>query len=355
MNGELLVNCFSSACVASRPVTRMMLSLLLALSSTASFDEWKRRHGVAYASRAEETARRIAFDANVAAVEERALGWESAMESPFADQTPDEFNVRNGYLAALRTSSRATSEHTVSGRTLPDAMDWRDHGLVTAVKNQGACGACWAFSTIASIEGQHAKAVGNLTSLSEENVIDCVKGVRRPGHLPCCHGCKGGLMDDAFYYLTHNESGGVDTELAYPYSKLHPPSGLKCTFKRTGVGATIGGYVDVPAGNESALLDAVATVGPISVAVDAGIGWQLYHRGILHPRLCSSKPGRMNHAVTVVGYGTDHGTDYWIIKNSYGAHYGEHGYVRLLRGKNACGVANAASYPNDIRLVEERV
>ena len=101
------------------------------------------------------------------------------------------------------------------------------------------------------------------------------------------------------------------------------------------------------AGDEDALLDAVATVGPISIAVDASMAWQLYFGGIMHGVLCSSNPKKMDHGVAIVGYGTEHGTDYWIIRNSWGAGWGEHGYVRIVRGKNACGLANAASYPTD--------
>ena len=152
-------------------------------------------------------------------------------------------------------------------------------------------------------------------------------------------------MDDAFAYLEQKQNGGIDTEAAYPYKGR---AGT-CAYKPDAVGATINGYVDIPPGNESALLDAVATVGPVAVAVDAAIGWQLYHGGIMHPVLCSSKQGKMDHGVTVVGFGTEKGKDYWIIKNSWGPGWGEKGFLRLLRGKNACGVANAASYPKDIK------
>ena len=95
-------------------------------------------------------------------------------------------------------------------------------------------------------------------------------------------------------------------------------------------------------------MDAVANVGPVSVGVDASLAWQLYFGGVLKTLdglLCSSNPSKMDHGVAVVGYGTDNGVDYWIVKNSWGSSWGEKGYVRLIRGKNACGIANSASYP----------
>lgn len=118
-----------------------------------------------------------------------------------------------------------------------------------------------------------------------------------------------------------------------------------CNFKSSGVGGKINSYTDVK--DEKTLLDAVNTVGPISVGVDASFGWQLYGGGVMDPWPligCSSNPSKMDHGVAVVGYGTE-SKDYWIVKNSWGASWGEKGYLRLVRNKNACGVANGASYP----------
>ena len=96
--------------------------------------------------------------------------------------------------------------------------DWRDHNLVNPVQNQGSCGSCWAFSTIVSIEGAHAKATGDLVKLSEQNLVDCVKGQHDPSNgQSCCNGCRGGLMNDAMQYVIDKQSGGVDTEAAYGY------------------------------------------------------------------------------------------------------------------------------------------
>ena len=159
---------------------------------------------------------------------------------------------------------------------------------------KGACGSCWAFSTVVSLEGQHAKTSGKLVPLSEQNLVDCVKGIKLPNETEsCCMGCQGGLMDDAFQYVITKQSGAIDTEAAYPYTGR---AGT-CAYDAKNAGASITGWTDVTPGDEAALLDAVATVGPVSIAVDASIGWQMYFGGILKPTLCSSNPKKMDHGV----------------------------------------------------------
>jgi len=237
---------------------------------------------------------------------------------------------------------KSNNVHKISGAAAPTSVDWRTKGLVTDVKNQGSCGSCWAFSTVVSLEGQNAKKTGKLVSLSEQNLVDCVKNEKLANQTDtCCDGCKGGLMDFAFQYMIDHQSGTIDTEASYGYKGVD----RKCAYSKANAGATITKYVDIPAGDEDALLDAVANVGPISVGVDAGIGWQLYFGGVMGTLLCSSNPSKMDHGVAIVGFGTDGGKDYWIVRNSWGASWGEKGYVRLVRGKNACGIANGASYP----------
>lgn len=314
----------------------------------ANFEEWAAAYGKSYASADAEAAARAAFAANADLVRSHHLSGSAGVRfhlNEYADLHSSEFNERNGFDPSM-TYAKPSTTHVASGVTAPDSVDWRDHGLVGDVKNQGACGSCWAFSTVVSIEGQHAKANnGNYVSLSEQNLVDCVKGEKLPSDQgECCSGCRGGLMDDAFQYLIDHESGGIDTETAYPYTGR---SG-SCSFDASKDGASIGGWTGIKQGDEDALLDAVATVGPVSIAVDAAMGWQLYHGGIMHPVLCSSNPKKMDHGVAIVGYGTENGTDYWIIRNSWGANWGEKGYLRIVRGKNACGLANYASYPTQV-------
>jgi len=215
----------------------------------------------------------------------------------------------------------------------PDRVDWRDQGYVTPVKNQGACGSCWAFSSTGALEGQHMRRIGQLVSLSEQNLVDCSRAFGN-------NGCSGGLMDFAFEYVKNNS--GVDTESSYPYKAAD----AKCKFTRQNVGAKDTGFVDIPEGDEDALKDAVASQGPISIAIDAShSSFQLYKRGVYYEPACSSE--NLDHGVLIVGYGTDpdHG-DYWIVKNSWGPLWGEEGYIRMSRNKhNHCGVASKASYP----------
>merc|ERR1712003_65348 len=197
---------------------------------------------------------------------------------------------------------------------LPAEVDWRTQGYVTPVKNQGQCGSCWAFSTTGSLEGQHFKKTGKLVSLSEQNLVDCSTKFGN-------HGCNGGLMDYAFKYIKSN--GGIDTEESYPYKAKNG----KCHFSKSDVGATDTGFVDIPEGDEAALQKAVATVGPISVAIDAShFSFQFYHSGVYNEKHSSSS--QLDHGVLAVGYGTYQGTAYWLVQNSWGPSWGMKGYIR---------------------------
>jgi len=215
--------------------------------------------------------------------------------------------------------------------SFPESVDWRRRGAVTPVKDQGHCGSCWAFSATGALEAMHHRDTGVLTSLSEQNLMDC--SVR--------HGCKGSWPDAAFQYIKDN--GGIDTENSYPYEAKEN----RCRYNPRNRGASDYGFMDLPRGSEYSLMTAIATQGPCSVAIDNEHQSFHYYRGGVYrePECSSNKP---THAVLVVGYGVDEasGSAYWLVKNSWAESWGERGYIKIARDENnMCGIASHASYP----------
>lgn len=253
----------------------------------------------------------------------------------YGDMTSQEFvAVMNGYKQNVTKSvcSKFNPPMNVKLTDLPDSVDWRKEGYVTEIKDQGQCGSCWSFSTTGSLEGQNFKKTGNLVSLSEKNLMDCSKPEGNQG-------CQGGLMDQAFAYVIKNK--GIDTEKSYPYK----PKNGKCEFDASNIGATETSCMDIGQGSEDDLQSAVATVGPISVAIDASHpSFQMYRSGVYNERRCSSK--RLDHGVLAVGYGSEGSKDFWLVKNSWGDSWGQEGYIMMSRNKdNQCGIATSASFP----------
>ncbi|EDO46465.1 predicted protein [Nematostella vectensis] len=303
------------------------------LSQDRQWHAWKDFHGKTYTGE-EEDLRRAIWNDNLEIVKKHNAENHSYKldMNHFADLTVTEFKQRfMGYRAASNSTGGSTFL-PLSNVQLPAEVDWRDKGFVTAVKNQGQCGSCWAFSSTGSLEGQHFRKTGKLVSLSEQNLVDCSK---KYGN----NGCEGGLMDYAFKYIKNND--GIDTEQSYPYTARDG----QCHFKPGSVGATVTGYTDVQRGSEGDLQSAVATVGPISVAIDAGhSSFQLYKTGVYSEPDCSST--QLDHGVLAVGYGAEDGKDYWLVKNSWGEGWGMNGYIKMSRNKdNQCGIATQASYP----------
>lgn len=261
----------------------------------------------------------------------------------FGDLTNAEFNrIYNGYKMDLKRLSKSNSTLFIADPNfVPSndsaAVDWRRQGAVTKVKNQGDCGSCWSFSATGSLEGQHHLSGKPLVSLSEQNLMDCTEENTKYKNSACL----GGTMDKAFQYIIDNK--GVDTEASYPYLAQ---TEKRCRFNPANVGATMSSFVDIPI-NEAALTEASSKVGPISVAIDAGLeSFRFYKSGVYYEPQCFTI--KLNHGVLVVGYGTEEGTgkEYYLVKNSWGVSWGIDGYIKMSRNRdNNCGIASVASYP----------
>ncbi|KAL2903451.1 Vignain [Bienertia sinuspersici] len=287
------------------------------------YERWRAHHTVSR-DLGEKQRRFNVFKANVHHVNKV-----NKMDKPYklklnmyADMTNHEFRTSyESKIAHYRMFHPRPVTEFMHGKIedVPAFVDWRTKGAVTPVKNQGNCGSCWAFSTVAAVEGINQIKTKQLVSLSEQELVDC-------DHAD--YGCNGGLVEHGFAYI--QKAGGVTNA---PIVKID-------------------GYEVVPENDENALMKAVA-IQPVSVAIEArGYDLQFYSEGVFNGD-CGHD---LDHAVTAVGYGaTQDGTKYWIVKNSWGTKWGEQGYIRMLRDFKAkeglCGIAMEASYPTKLSSV----
>ncbi|KAL5263218.1 hypothetical protein ACHWQZ_G008561 [Mnemiopsis leidyi] len=324
-----------------------MIALLFGIIAVANslpaihqFRSWKLAHGKVYEPK-EELKRLEIFMDNLKYIEDFNARKDRTMTlglNRFADLTNEEFRKYMTGSFEATASMKDWLKKQGTPYTAPDnftasySVDWRSQGAVTPVKDQGQCGSCYSFSTTGSIEGQWFLKKGSLVSLSEQQIVDCSTDYGNQG-------CDGGLMTWSFMYIMY--AGGIDTEEAYPYEA---EQNWGCSYDINNVGAKVQNYQNVGQ-SESDLEYAVATVGPISVAIDASSSsFQFYQSGVYYDDYCSSE--YLDHAVLAVGYGSGSDGDYWIVKNSWGEGWGDDGYIMMARNNyNMCGIATMASFP----------
>jgi len=299
-----------------------------------AFVSWMQKYDKSYAPE-EFFYRYNTFKANYDFVEKHNTGnntW-SVELNKFADLCSAEFkNIYLGYKPDLRRGDRKVTLDDLRVGAYPDgSLDWVAKGAVTGIKDQGQCGSCWSFSTTGAVEGIIQIKHGQLTPLSEQELMDCSYSY---GNLAC----NGGLMDNAFKYVVAN---GLCTEAAYPYTAKSSVD-CKASSCSASPNSKIMGYTDVKSTENS--LGAAVDMQPISIAIEADqSGFQLYKSGVF----CGVCGTNLDHGVLAVGYGSDAGTDYWKVKNSWGTSWGEMGYIRMCRNKNECGLASEPSYPTE--------
>lgn len=233
----------------------------------------------------------------------------------FSTLTEYEFKKHLGRNPSVKNDSVTN----LSTAHLSDSVDWRAKGAVNPVQNQGQCGSCWAFSATAAMEGEHFIKTGELLKLSEQQFVDC------DDH---SQGCNGGLEASAFFYAKYNPQ-----ELEKDYQYTAKDGKCKADTSKEVVSAT--DYTNVPPSSDSQLKAAIDAQ-PTCVAVEADTDFQYYKSGILNAKNCGTN---LDHAVTAVGYGSDSdGNQYYIVRNSWGASWGEDGYIRMAAGTDGDGV-----------------
>ena len=261
----------------------------------------------------------------------------------FSDLTPEEF--KKYYTNSLLESNRYGCESFSSDKfdSLPSSIDWRKKDAVTAVKDQGQCGSCWAFSSTAATEGAWAIATGNLVDLSEQELVDCASGFNYGSH-----GCSGGQMDGGFKFVIEN---GLCKATDYPYISGTTKTEDTCKSSKclSDVEKSTATCMDVMVNNERVLKTAVSQQ-PVAVAIEADTRYfQFYSGGILDSTDCGTK---LDHGVLIAGYGEENGKPYWLVKNSWSSNWGEEGYVKIGRSdsENTDGICGIAMSPSFIKF-----
>lgn len=306
----------------------MKLALLLAAcgdSAGTSFDTYCADFGKNYTNPTEYAKRQEIFDAAVAQVEAHNAGDDTFKLgiNHLSDYTKEEQKALRGFNKFAHRRSLAASNSApvgYSGAALADSIDWVAKGATTPVKNQGGCGSCWAFSGTEAIESNVFLNTGKKLILAPQEFVDCAPDTRECGGTG---GCEGSTPQLLFDYAS--QAGAVE-ESKYAYTARDG----KCKMGSLTPSANITGYKNVESNNYQALMEAVNKQ-PISIGV-AAQSWGMYSSGVLSFAKCDAD---IDHAVLLVGYGTDSALgDYWKVQNSWGAGWGEHGFIRLARSAN---------------------
>jgi cathepsin F len=340
----------------------VLLSVLVAVNAVAKyspqllsqFNAWQIKYGKKYEDVPSFEHAIENFQASIArvAANNKRTGGTFYGLTKFSDLSPAEFKdtyLRCGAGQRHRHGHARTSAPVIEPMdtsAIPKTFDWRDHKpkVVTAVKDQGQCGSCWAFSATENIESMSALAGNQLIELAPEQIVDCDT---------VDQGCNGGDTPTAFQYV--QQQGGLDTEASYPYTAGDSGEGGSCSFKQSNVKAQIDGFAwviqecttgECNSQSKDQVQAGLPNIGPFAICVFAE-PWQDYSGGIFNDATCSHDAASLDHCVQMVGY--DNNNKYWIIRNSWNEDWGESGYIYVSTAEangNLCGVLDEVNFVN---------
>jgi len=311
----------------------VLLGLIIACLSfedSVLFEAWKEQYNKAYASPEEEALRFANFKLSIDRIAARQALSTSAVFglTKYSDLSPEEF--KSTLLGYNRPEERQNVGVLPGGDVdAPQTLDWRTKNMVTPVKDQGQCGSCWAFSVTENIESMYCMKNSldctQLAPLAPQEIVDCDT---------VDQGCNGGDPPTAYQFVI--QEGGMEDDSDYPYTAQDGT----CNFQASMVKVTISSWqYATQNSDEGTMMTNLVNWGPLSICVDAE-PWQDYTGGVLMASDCDTQ---LDHCVQLVGYDLTQSTPFWIVRNSWGADWGENGYIRLQYGQDTCGCADEAT------------
>jgi len=309
-----------------------------------AFDDYANEFSKTYASTIEYNFRKQLFETKLESIRahnaDSTKTWKQGVNQ-FTDRTTNEFEQLLGLKKSLLYTQKMSmtprvEDSYIAQADLPTNVDWREKGVISAVKDQGNCGSCWTFATVEETESAYALATGKLHVLSEQQILDCTPN---PQHCGGTGGCDGGTAELAWAKII--QMGGLDSEWIYPYQSYFG-SAFVCRYGQAKPAVTVSSFVNLPPNEQDPILNYLGMSGPLAISVDAST-WSTYESGVFDG--CNQTAPDIDHAVQLVGYGTDSSLgDYWLVRNSWSPVWGENGYIRLKRTTEIqCGTDSTPS------------